>query len=143
MAFYVLSFSADEFLCPSLQEISKTFRLSNSLAGVTLLAFGGGAPDVFASLSAAQGGDIEGIEMAISVLLGSSLSVLAMINASVIHHSPSDIEVNRKFFVRDVGFLLAGLLLLLYSITVRHSIDLTMSVIFIALYAAYVVVVFQ
>ena len=47
--------------------------MSESLSGVTLLAFGGGAPDIFASLSAASGGEIEGVEMGISTLLGSSL----------------------------------------------------------------------
>jgi len=75
VAFFLLSFTADEFLSPSLQQISKTFKLSESLAGVTLLAFGGGAPDVFASLSASRGGGVEGIEMAIAVLLGSSLFI--------------------------------------------------------------------
>lgn len=52
---------ADEHLSPSLQRISKTFKLSESLAGVTLLAFGAGAPDVFASLSASDGADLDGI----------------------------------------------------------------------------------
>jgi sodium/potassium/calcium exchanger 6 len=59
LAFFYLSFVADEHLSPSLQRISKTFKLSESLAGVTLLAFGAGAPDVFASLSASE--DAEGI----------------------------------------------------------------------------------
>ena len=84
VAFCLLSFTADEFLSPSLQQISKTFKLSESLAGVTLMAFGGGAPDVFASLSASKGGDIEGIEMAIAVLLGSSLFIQTVIAACVI-----------------------------------------------------------
>lgn len=52
LAFFFLYFVADEHLSPSLEKISKTFKLSESLAGVTLLAFGAGAPDVFASLSA-------------------------------------------------------------------------------------------
>ena len=88
MAFYLLSVTADEFLSPSLQQISKTFKLSESLAGVTLLAFGGGAPDVFASLSAAGGGDLEGIEMGIAVLVGSSLFIISVVNAVIIYYSP-------------------------------------------------------
>lgn len=88
IAFYLLSFTADEFLSPSLQQISKTFKLSESLAGVTLLAFGGGAPDVFASLSAIKGG-FEGIEMGIAVLLGSSLFILSIISAGVIYNAPN------------------------------------------------------
>ena len=51
--------------------------------------------------------------------------------------------MNKKFFVRDSGFLLAGLLALLYAIVIRRCIDLPMSFFFIGLYVAYVVVVFQ
>ena len=46
----------DEHLSSVLQQISKTFKLSESLAGVTLLAFGAGASDVFSSFSASEGG---------------------------------------------------------------------------------------
>ncbi len=138
----MLSFTADEFLSPSLQQISKTFKLSESLAGVTLLAFGGGAPDVFASLSAAQGGDLEGIEMAIAVLLGSSFFILSVINAGVIYYAPKTIVLNKTFFIRDASFFAIGLLALMYAIAIRGCIDLTMSVMFMGLYAGYVVVVF-
>lgn len=125
-----------------MQQISKTFKLSESLAGVTLLAFGGGAPDVFASLSAAQGGDLEGIEMAIAVLLGSSFFILSVINAGVIYYSPKTIVLNKAFFIRDASFFSVGLLALMYAIAIRGCIDLTMSVVFMALYGGYVVIVF-
>lgn len=142
MAFYLLGVTADEFLSPSLQQISKTFKLSESLAGVTLLAFGGGAPDVFASLSAASGGDLEGIEMGIAVLVGSSLFIISMVNAVIIFYSPQSIVLNPVFFIRDAFFLFISLVILLYSVAIRGCIDLVMSVIFIALYVAYVFVVF-
>lgn len=138
----MLSFTADEFLSPSLQQISKTFRLSESLAGVTLLAFGGGAPDVFASLSASKGGDLEGIEMAIAVLLGSSLFIQSVIAACVLWYSPNVIGLNKTFFVRDATFFMIGLLALIYAIVIRGCIDITMSVLFIAMYTGYVLVVF-
>jgi len=142
MAFFLLSFTADEFLSPSLQQIANTFSLSNSLAGVTLLAFGGGAPDVFASLSAANSNDLEGIEMAIAVLLGSALFIQSVINAFVIYYSPTTISLNRAFFSRDAVFFGIGLSTLLYAIALRGCIDLPMSILFIGLYVTYVVVVF-
>ena len=143
LAFYVLSFTADEYLSPALQCIAKTFKLSESLSGVTLLAFGGGAPDVFASLSAASGGDAAGVEMGISVLLGSSLFILSAITSLCIIYSPTPIQFNKHFFIRDTLFLLVSLLLLLFAIVVRGRIDMLMSVAFLLLYAAYVFVVFQ
>ena len=57
-SFYVLGHVADEYLTTSLEKIANTFKMSESLAGVTLMAFGAGAPDVFASISASEGADI-------------------------------------------------------------------------------------
>lgn len=142
MAFYLLSFTADEYLSPSLQQISRTFKLSESLAGVTLLAFGGGAPDVFASLSAVSGAESKGAEMGIAVLLGSSLFILAVVAGGVIIYAPEQIHMNKSYFIRDSSFLFCGVLVILYCISIRGNIDLTMSFVFIGLYAFYVITVF-
>lgn len=48
---------------------------------MTLLAFGAGSPDVFASLSASEDADVEGIQMALAVLLGSSLFSLTVVSS--------------------------------------------------------------
>ena len=52
--FIALAIAADDFFCPSLAVISKTLRLSQNVAGVTILAFGNGAPDIFSSLAGIQ-----------------------------------------------------------------------------------------
>lgn len=143
LAFYVLSFTADEYLSPACQSISKTLKMSESFAGVTLLAFGGGASDLFSSLSAASGGEIDGIEMGISVLLGSSLFCMAGILSLCIVYSPTAIHFNKQFFIRDSLFLIMSLLVLLYAIVVRGLIDMIMSIVFIGMYVVYVVVVFE
>lgn len=88
LAFFYLSHVADEHLSLSLQKIAKTFKFSESLAGVTLLAFGSGATDVFASLSASEDADPAGVQMGISVLLGSSLFILSIITSLVVLASP-------------------------------------------------------
>jgi sodium/potassium/calcium exchanger 6 len=51
---YNLSTTADQYTSSSLELITLKFGLSESLAGVTLLAFGNGAPDVFSSIAALQ-----------------------------------------------------------------------------------------
>ena len=53
---YTLSTTADNYLAPTLEYIVVRFKINESLAGVTLLGFGNGAPDVFASISANVGG---------------------------------------------------------------------------------------
>ena len=132
---------ADEHLSPSLQQLSKTFKFSESLAGVTLLAFGAGAPDVFASLSASEEADVEGIQLGISVLLGSSLFILVVISALVVYTSSEPIKLNKWFFIRDISFLLMALGLLLFATKYRFVIDTLTSVAFISLYGAFVLVV--
>lgn len=52
--FITLGSTAEDFFCPSLTFISKKLKLKPRLAGVTLLAFGNGAPDVFSVLAAVQ-----------------------------------------------------------------------------------------
>merc|ERR1712223_1042998 len=47
-----LAISADDYFCPNLASISKTLRLSHNIAGVTILAFGNGSPDIFSALAA-------------------------------------------------------------------------------------------
>ena len=54
---YNLSSTADEYLSPALEFLTNKLKISESLAGVTLLALGNGAPDIFAAISANSGGD--------------------------------------------------------------------------------------
>jgi solute carrier family 24 (sodium/potassium/calcium exchanger), member 6 len=75
ICFWALGSTADAYLSPILASISKHLRLSQSLAGVTLLAFGNGAPDVFASISAASS-----IDSAASASLGSGFYLAAAIS---------------------------------------------------------------
>ena len=57
-------------------------------------------------------------------------------------YSPTAIALNKTFFIRDASFFMIGLLSLLYAIVIRGRIDTVMSVLFIAMYTGYVLVVF-
>ena len=50
--FIALGTTADAYFVPGLTKIASQLRFSDSVAGVTLVAFGGGAPDIFAAVSA-------------------------------------------------------------------------------------------
>ena len=80
--------------------------------------------------------------MAIAVLLGSSLFIQSVVAASVLWYSPTAIVLNKTFFIRDASFFMLGLIALLYAIIIRGRIDTVMSVLFIAMYTGYVLVVF-
>ncbi|XP_074897912.1 mitochondrial sodium/calcium exchanger protein isoform X2 [Buteo buteo] len=50
--FIILGVTAEKFFCPNLSAISTNLKLSHNVAGVTFLAFGNGAPDVFSAVVA-------------------------------------------------------------------------------------------
>ena len=141
LAFYYLSFVADDHLSPAMHSLSKTLKLSQSLAGVTLISFAAGAADVFAGLSASKDAEVEGIQLGLGVLLGSSLFILAIVAVSCIFSSPTDIKLNKNFFIRDAVFLMTVLALLWYAVYMKGVIDMNISISMIAMYGIYAVVV--
>lgn len=86
--------------CPSLSTIATTLRLSENIAGVTILAFGNGAPDIFTSLVSSQD---EGI-IVFTELMGAGVFVTAIIAGSVAVAKP--FKISPKFFIRDCSFYL-------------------------------------
>jgi sodium/potassium/calcium exchanger 6 len=113
--------TADSYLSPALEYMTVKFSISESLAGVTLLAFGNGAPDVFASVaSAAKSDDVtkvkeysgDGFE-AMTPLLGSAFFISSVVIPLALYASaiPDEngviqryIKLTPKFFVRDIIF---------------------------------------
>ena len=71
---------ADQNFTISLQHIADYLRLSPDLAGITLLAFGNGAPDFFTALAGAD----ESPQMVVGSSLSSSICILSMIFGMVL-----------------------------------------------------------
>ncbi|XP_030890683.1 mitochondrial sodium/calcium exchanger protein [Leptonychotes weddellii] len=68
--FLILGVTAAKFFCPNLSAISTMLKLSHNVAGVTFLAFGNGAPDIFSTLVAFS--DPRTASLAFGALFGSS-----------------------------------------------------------------------
>jgi Ca2+/Na+ antiporter len=161
VCFYVLGSTADGYLSPLLANIAKTLKFSQSLAGVTLLAFGNGAPDVFSALSAAEDatstseGSGEGFYLAAAGSLGSGFFVASIVASAIAlqsssaqsqdqaavmflgdrHRQQGSIAVNPSSFVRDAVFYMVTMLILAYAMFIRERFDLAMSVAFLLLYS--------
>lgn len=96
---------------PALAVISKMLRMSENLAGVTLLAFGNGSPDMFASISH-SGGDTE---IVYTELLGAAAFVTCFVAGCIILVKP--FHVVSRNYVRDVFFFTFSIFVINYSIT--------------------------
>jgi sodium/potassium/calcium exchanger 6 len=77
---YNLGSTADQYLSPALESISEKLSCTESLAGVTLLALGNGAPDVFAAIAAGgDSGSNGSIMLSVSALVGSAFFITTVV----------------------------------------------------------------
>ena len=138
LLFFLLSSTSDIFLSTSITKIVETFDINQNIAGVTLLAFGNGAPDVISSLVASD--DMEGITFSISSLIGGGMFVTSFVLGSIVFKG-KNILVNSNMFNRDL-FLYIISLLYIIIISYKQRITLIYSLIFILIYSISIILAF-
>ncbi|CCE73270.1 Piso0_000300 [Millerozyma farinosa CBS 7064] len=130
-----LGVTASDYLCPNLYTLSKLLMLSDNVAGVTLLAFGNGSPDVMSTYKAMKAGSAS---LAFSELIGATYFITTVVLGSMGVIKP--FTVPKMFFVRDVLLLLLTVILISVSIA-TSSLNMTSCIILILIYLAYVILV--
>ncbi|OAY73231.1 Cation/calcium exchanger 1 [Ananas comosus] len=138
--FYLLANTASRYFCSSLESLSKLLKLPPTVAGVTLLSLGNGAPDVFSSVVSFAGGGAGG-DLGLSSVLGGALFVATVVVGAIsLAVGPRGIAVDRRGFARDAAFL-ALVLGSLLAVLLSGRIGIRGSVAFLSLYIAYVLIV--
>ncbi|TLD39232.1 Sodium/calcium exchanger protein domain-containing protein [Venturia nashicola] len=99
--FSTIGIAASDFFCINLSTIATLLGLSESLAGVTFLAFGNGSPDVFSTFSAMS---TNSGSLAIGELIGAASFITAVVAGAMAFVRP--FKVAKKSFVRDVVFFI-------------------------------------
>ncbi|CAN8300391.1 unnamed protein product [Cochlearia groenlandica] len=140
--FYLLGHTASEYFCSSLESLSKLLNLSPTVAGVTLLSLGNGAPDLFASLVSFMGESKGTYDVGLNTVVGGSSFVTCVVVGIIsISLHRRHIRVERSAFIRDICFFCAAIgslaLILVYG-----KINLWGAVGFCSLYAVYVAFVY-
>ncbi|RIB01173.1 Sodium/calcium exchanger protein, partial [Gigaspora rosea] len=97
--FGFVSVAASDFFCPNLSTIAFKLKLSESVAGVTFLAFGNGSPDLFSTFSAMTH---ESGPLAIGELIGAANFITSVVAGSMAVITP--FYVTKAPFLRDVIF---------------------------------------
>ncbi|KAL6191327.1 hypothetical protein ACLB2K_037718 [Fragaria x ananassa] len=135
--FYLLGNTAANYFCSSLESLSKILKLSPTIAGVTLLSLGNGAPDVLSSIVSFTGSGGDG-DVGLNSVLGGAFFVSSIVVGLIsILISSRQVSVDESCFIRDVIFFLFSLFSLLVIIVIGR-INLWGSIAFVAIYFVYV-----
>ncbi|KAI9483988.1 MAG: Sodium/calcium exchanger protein-domain-containing protein [Benjaminiella poitrasii] len=127
--------AASDFFCPNLQTIASALHLSESLTGVTFLAFGNGSPDLFSTFSAMQSNLGS---LALGELIGAASFIVSVVAGTMCAIKP--FRVKKFSFIRDVSFFTCAIFLVII-IVADGLIQLYEAIILILFYVAYVMVV--
>uniref|UniRef100_A0A8D0APU9 Solute carrier family 8 member B1 n=1 Tax=Sander lucioperca TaxID=283035 RepID=A0A8D0APU9_SANLU len=122
--------------CPNLSAISTSLHLTHNVAGVTFLALGNGAPDVFSAMAAFSHPHTAGL--AVGALFGAGIFVTTVVAGSVALVKP--FAVASRPFLRDVIFYMAAVFwtfVMLY----RGTTTLGETLGYLGLYVVYVLTV--
>ncbi len=103
LLFTTIGIAASDFFCVNLSTISTILGMSESLAGVTFLAFGNGSPDVFSTFAAMNS---HSGSLAIGELIGAASFITAVVAGAMAIVQP--FQVARNTFVRDLGFFIVA-----------------------------------
>eukprot|EP01052_Picozoa_sp_SAG31_P022578 SAG31_NODE_1801_length_7238_cov_4.423449_3_plen_473_part_00 len=133
LCFMLLGSTAEDYFCPALASLSELLSLQPRVAGVTLLALGNGAPDVFSIISSVKKGKAQ---MAVGEVTGAGNFVTTAVVGSVCIVTADGLKA-RGMFLRDVCMLMVSTAMLL-AIFIDGEVTQGESICFLVLYTVYV-----
>jgi Ca2+/Na+ antiporter len=114
LTFFAVCVVCDDFLVPAIDVFIDQFKIPEDVAGVTLVAFGSAAPELFLNLLSAANGTSD---LSLSALLGSSIVAFGLIPPlCILMTSEKELELKTWPVVREIIFYLMGLIVFLVVI---------------------------
>lgn len=133
--FTTIGVCAGDFFSVNLSSLSSILSMSDTLAGVTLLALGNGSPDIFSTFAAMSSGSPS---LAIGELVGAAGFITTVVAGSMAAVKP--FKIKKASFIRDAGFLFVTAACLLLVLLTKE-LHLWQSVAMLVFYAFYVATV--
>lgn len=130
--------TVEDYIAPAIVKIVKTLKMSDALAGVTLLALANGIGDVITALVAS--GTENAVSYNVGAIFGAGLFVMTVVVFFTIKNSEIQIQITRSMIFRDIGIYIIATLFTIYCATEGY-ITLTDSCVFLILYLILVLVV--
>ncbi|KAK2503958.1 hypothetical protein MC885_008353 [Smutsia gigantea] len=148
--FLILGVTAEKFFCPNLSAISTVLKLSHNVAagapapspldmlphGVTFLAFGNGAPDIFSALVAFS--DPRTAGLAFGALFGAGVLVTTVVAGGISILRP--FTAASRPFLRDIVFYMVAVYLT-FTVLYLGRVTLAWALGYLGLYVFYVATV--
>lgn len=135
LLFNTIGIAASDFLCIDLSTLASVMGLSESLTGVTFLAFGNGSPDVFSTFAAMKSNSGS---LAVGELIGAATFITSVVAGSMALVRP--FKVARRSFVRDVGYFVIAVSFSMVFLA-DGRLHVWESAVMVGLYCFYVVMV--
>lgn len=132
----IVGSTASNYFSPTLSSICEKFDVRYDIAGVTFLAFGNGAPDVFSSITSFSGA--ADVSIGIGALLGGSVFVSSIVVGSIALICPT--KVTPKFFIRDIVFHMLAVSTLSF-VNILGYVNIMIGIALFFIYFIYVVIV--
>ena len=129
----------DDYLAPSLEELTQAWNIPHDVACATFLAFGSSAPEICINCAATAHGNID---MSLGAVLGSGIIAYTIIPAASIYVSPGQVlQLEMIPLLRDVGFFCVALGVFTYF-NKDGSFNVFQNVVLLSLYAFYLIVMY-
>lgn len=103
LLFTTIGIAASDFFSINLSTIATILGMSESLAGVTFLAFGNGSPDVFSTFAAMNSNSAS---MAVGELIGAASFITGVVAGSMA--LVREFRVDKKTYARDICFFIVA-----------------------------------
>ncbi len=138
-SFYLLARISDKYFIPALDKIAKDLKMSNDMAGATLMAIGSSAPELFVALIAVlkPGGHVE---IGMGTIVGSAIFNILVITGSIALIKTA--VLNWQPVVRDFIFYAFAIISLLFVLQ-DWKISIYEAAFFLVFYGFYVFMVIK
>jgi sodium/potassium/calcium exchanger 6 len=138
LCFYFISTTGNDYLAETLGIISEKLKLSQNLAGLTLLALGNTAPDVIVAIVSGEDSD-QGLTYSLSSILGGGSMVFGFVLSFVIFLG-KEVSISGVTFIRDLTtYLLVVSFVLIIGLTYKNM-NIFIALVIFGFYVLYVVV---
>ncbi|CAJ0941493.1 unnamed protein product, partial [Mesorhabditis belari] len=134
--FVAISAAADDFFSPNVAGIVAHLGISESIAGVTFMAFGNGAPDIFGAIASVLSTPKPKAGFAVGELLGAGTFVTLCVTATIVFTKQFKAAVFET--IRDLSFYLLALGWILFVFIYDKNIYLFEPLVCLGIYGCYV-----